>query len=151
MTEAQTHQNVVDYLKLQHKDVTFRTDFAAGIKMTPGQAVKHKKLQSSRAFPDLFIYEPRSGFHGLAIEIKKHGVTIKKKDGNYVKDPHIREQALMLYTLGTKGYLATFGVGFDHCKQIIDEYLALPKPNYTPPTYDISLPEPEPEDSDKPF
>ena len=150
MTEAQTHRNICDYLKLQYPEVIFRTDFASGMKLTVGQARKHASLQSGRSWPDLFIAEPRAGFHGLFIEVKKDGITIKKKDGNYVKDTHIREQALMLYTLGTHGYMATFGVGFDHCKQILDEYLGLPKPNYTPPEYDIQLPEPDPIDPNEP-
>ncbi len=152
-SEAELQRQICDYLKMQYREVVFRSDFASGMKLTPGQAVKHKSLQSSRAWPDLFLAEPRSGFHGLFIELKKEGTKLKKRDGHWISDPHIREQALMLHTLGTHGYFATFGVGFDHCKDIIDQYLALPKPNYTPPEYDVTLPEPSPKAADdgKPF
>lgn len=66
--EAILHQQVCQYLRMQYPDVIFRTDFAAGVKMTMGQAVRHKKLQSGKAYPDLFIAEPRyqKGIHEMA-------------------------------------------------------------------------------------
>lgn len=147
-SEEALHGQICDYLKLQYREVVFRSDHEAGRKRHPAEQGRIKRMNSSRAWPDLFLAEPRAGFHGLFIEIKKAGTRIKKQDGHYVADPHIREQALMLHTLGTHGYMATFGIGFDHCKDIIDEYLALPKPNYTPPEYNVTLPEPtnEPDD-----
>lgn len=147
-SEEAIHGQVCDYIRLQYPEVIFRSDHEAGRKRHPAEQGKIKRLNSSRAWPDLFLPEPRSGFHGLFVEIKRDGVRIKKADGNYVKDDHLREQALMLHTLGTHGYFATFGVGFDHCKQIIDEYLKLPKPNYTPPQYEVTLPEPSSEPDD---
>lgn len=147
-SEEALHGQICDYLKLQYREVVFRSDHEAGRKRHPAEQGRIKRMNSSRAWPDLFLAEPRAGFHGLFIEIKKEGTRIKKKDGHYVADPHVREQALMLHTLGTHGYFATFGVGFDHCKDIIDEYLALPKPNYTPPEYNVTLPEPTKEPDD---
>lgn len=143
MNEEIVHGQICDYIKLQYPEVVFRSDHEAGRKRHARDQARIKRLNSSRAWPDLFIAEPRRGFHGLFVEIKKDNVRIKTKKGDYVKDTHIREQALMLYTLGTHGFMATFGIGFDHCKQIIDEYLALPKPDYKPPKYDVELPEPE--------
>lgn len=67
MKEANVHYQVAQYLKHQYPQIIFRTDFAAGIKMTMGQAVKHKGLQSGKAYPDLFIAQPvriDSIFHG---------------------------------------------------------------------------------------
>lgn len=119
--EAILHQQVVDYLKLQYPDVIFRTDFASGIKMTMGQAVKHKRLQKSRAYPDLFIAEPRQGRSGLFIELK--AVTPYKATGELKTDKHLQEQDEMLKTLRNKGYRAGFAVGFDQAKSIIDNYL----------------------------
>ena len=52
------HLKVCDYLRKNYPNVLFRTDFSSGMKMTPGQAAKHKKFQKSRAWPDLFIAKP---------------------------------------------------------------------------------------------
>lgn len=122
--EALVHQYVCDYLKLQYPDVIFRTDFAAGIKMTVGQATKHKRMQHGRAYPDLFIAEPNGEYAGLFIELKNEGVKTHKKDGTLVSNPHIIEQARMLEMLQAKGYYASFASGFDQAKELIDEYLS---------------------------
>ncbi len=147
-TEAQLHQNIVDYLKLKYPEAIFRTDFAAGLKLSMAQATKHSKLQKSRAFPDLFIAEPRRGFHGLFIELKREGTQVQTKNGNWVSNKHIQEQALMLHSLGSRGYMATFGIGWDHTIGIIDEYLALEKPNYKPPEYSVEFPKPKTKEAD---
>lgn len=154
--EASVHYQVAQYLKSAYPKVIFRTDFAAGIKMTMGQAVKHASLQSGRAYPDLFIAEPKikiireehnfgrdersvwySTYSGLFIELKREGAKLKRdKDANKINkgdhkirkagdwfDQHIEEQATMLEELSRKGYCATFAVGFDEAKNIIDQYL----------------------------
>ena len=56
--EELLHLKVCDYLRKNYPDVLFRTDFSSGMKMSPGQAAKHKKFQKSRAWPDLFISKP---------------------------------------------------------------------------------------------
>lgn len=76
-------------------------------------------------------------YFGLYIEIKKDGTKLKRdkdakkilkgdtkirKKGDWF-DKYIEEQAGMLENLRARGYRAEFGVGFDECKQIIDEYL----------------------------
>lgn len=100
--------------------------------MTPGQAAKHKRLHPERGYPDLFIarhgeviFGPcndRRLVYGLYLEIKKDDEKLTKKDGSW-RTPHIAEQAEMLERLRQVGYKAEFGVGFEACKQIIDEYL----------------------------
>ena len=57
------------------------------------------------------------------MEIKTESNSPYKKDGTLKNDKHIKEQAEMLENLRARGYRAEFGVGFDECKQIIDEYL----------------------------
>lgn len=117
---------------LAYPCVLFRTDFAAGMKMTIGQAARHRRLQSGRAWPDLFIAQPAFNraakepddtvfFHGLFIELK--ATNIYKKDGSLRANPHVAEQAAMLERLRKLGYEARFAVGFDQAKQIIDDYL----------------------------
>lgn len=68
-SEASIHSQVAQYIKMQYPGVIFRTDFAAGIKMTMGQAMKHKGLQSGRAYPDLFIAKQKKGEHPLQEKI----------------------------------------------------------------------------------
>ena len=114
--EENLHLKVCDYLRKNYPDVLFRTDFSSGMKMTPGQAAKHKKFQKSRAWPDLFIAKPGqdvfrdsfSGekyhefFGGLFLELKAEGTKLYKKNGEMVANKHYREQAEMLKKITLK-------------------------------------------------
>lgn len=133
------HLKVCDYLRKNYPDVLFRTDFSSGMKMSPGQAAKHKKFQRKRAWPDLFIAE--SGFvefkedglighlrkNGMFLELKADGVKLYKKDGTLRKNKHIEEQAEILDKLNESGYYAQFAVGYDEAIRIITDYLGKPK------------------------
>lgn len=130
MTELELQAMVADYLRLQYPEVLFHSDFGSGIKLTPGQAVKQKRLQGGRrAWPDLFIAESKVDpidlikYSGLMIELKRPDVKIYKKNGELVANEHIREQAALLGELRQRGYVAEFACGFDEAKKIIDEYL----------------------------
>lgn len=125
MTEHQLYEQIARYLQLQYPDVIYRFDLASDLKLTMGQASKHKRLHPRRGYPDLFIAEPVHKWHGLYIEIKRDGESPLKKDGTLKAGQHIKEQHEMLVELERKGYRAVFGVGFDQCKQIIDDYLKL--------------------------
>lgn len=138
-SEHNLYEQIARYLQLQYPDVIYRFDIAADLKLTMGQAAKHKRLHPERGYPDLFIAKTKeikvktvlgSGYSlveikplgGLYIEIKKDGEKLTKKDGSW-RTPHIAEQAEALEKLRARGYKAEFGVGFSECKQIIDEYL----------------------------
>lgn len=139
--EELLHLKVCDYLRKNYPDVLFRTDFSSGMKMTPGQAAKHKKFQKSRAWPDLFIAKSEqevfrdsfSGdkyyefFAGLFLELKAEGTKLYKKNGEMVANKHYQEQAEMLEKLRSSGYIAEFAIGYDQAIQIITEYLGKPK------------------------
>ena len=112
---------VCNYLRLQYPNILFNSDLS-GIKLTMGQAVKAKKLRSSKGFPDLVVYEPRGRYCGLFIELKREGEKIINKKGELVSD-HLREQDEIIQKLNLKGYLACFAIGFDEAKNIIDMYL----------------------------
>lgn len=143
ISEENIHQQVANYLRMQYPGILFRTDFAAGLKMTMGQAVKHKTLQAGRAWPDLFIAAPmyrnqKQDFYGLFIELKKDGTKLKRdkdakkplKGENFIRqagdwfNQHIEEQAAVLQLLGMQGYCVSFAIGFDDAKGLIDKYLA---------------------------
>ena len=133
------HLRICDYLRKNYPDVLFRTDFSSGMKMSPGQAAKHKKFQKSRAWPDLFIAESgvvefkEDGLiahlrkNGMFLELKAEGTRLYKKDGTLRKNKHIEEQSEMLDKLNESGYYARFAVGYDQAIFEIQEYLGEPK------------------------
>ena len=146
MTELELQMQVADYLRLRYPNVLFHSDYGSGLRLTPGQAVKQKRLQGGRrAWPDMFIAEPMARkidlskdspfdktakllmYAGLMIELKRPDVKIYKKNGELVTNSHIREQAAVLDELRKCGYKAEFACGFDEAKKIIDEYLGDPE------------------------
>jgi len=127
--EALLQEHVAQYLRLQYPSVLFHSDYGSGVRLTPGQAMRQKRMNGGRrAWPDLFIAESvvaedGRGAYGLFIELKKEGARLKKKNGEWAS-PHLAEQAEMLENLRNKGYRAEFAVGFDEAKKILDDYLA---------------------------
>jgi hypothetical protein len=118
---------VSTYLRLQYPKVIFHFDYA-GLNLSKAQAGKMKAMQGERGFPDLCIYKRKSDivlnnhFNALFIELKKEGERIFKKNGAPASD-HIAEQVAMIERLNKEGYYATFCVGFDEAKSLIDWYL----------------------------
>lgn len=136
--EHQLYEQIARYILLQYPDVCYRFDLAADLKLTIGQATKHKRLHPRRGYPDLFIAEPaprcidgswKHEWHGLFIEIKKDGTRLKKKNGEWASE-HIAEQAAMLEDLEDRGYRAEFAVGFEKAVNIIDDYLEVKYENF---------------------
>ncbi len=122
MTEKELHIQICDYLRLQYPLVRFSSNFGSGMKMTMGQASIQKRQQSHRGYPDLFIIAPSKQYSGLFIEIKKEGEKIFKKDGKTYKSEHLESQAEYIDYLNENGFYATFGIGFDEIRKIIDDY-----------------------------
>lgn len=110
-------------MQIYHKDVIYRFDLSADLKLTKGQASKHKRLHPNRGYPDLFIAEPNGKYSGLYLEIKREGTSVFKKDGTLRKDEHLREQFDTLKKLILKGYKANFAVGYDDTIKQIEDYL----------------------------
>ncbi len=121
--EESLHSAVVRYVVHQYPDLILRTDYASGLRMTMGQALKNKSLQTCSKWPDIQICRASNGYTGLFIELKKEGASPFKKDGTLRKCPHTEAQWVTLQRLSAEGYLAVFGVGFDSVKKIIDDYL----------------------------
>ena len=123
--ESTIHKQICDYIRLQYPDVMFVTDLS-GIKLTIGQAVKLKSLRSTRAWPDLFIAQPNSTYHGMFLEIKRDVSQIYRKDGSLKANiQHVREQNDVLSELCDRRYYAVFACGFDEAKLLIDKYMKL--------------------------
>ena len=120
--EFSEQKSLCQYISLQYPDVIFASDLS-GIRLPQGLANKIKSLKCGRGIPDLFIYEPKGGYAGLAIELKATGVVTHKKDGSLLSNDHLKEQEEMLLKLSEKGYLALFCIGFDNAKIIVDAYM----------------------------
>ena len=82
-SEHNLYEQIARYLQLQYPNVIYRFDVGADLKLTMGQAAKHKRLHPERGYPDLFIAESSTniwnspvrewGLHfGLYIEIKSN-------------------------------------------------------------------------------
>ena len=127
--EHQLYEKIARYLQTEYPDVIYRFDIAADLKLTKGQAAKHKRLHPKRGYPDLFIanrhydLENCVDYHGLYLEIKAEGNSPFKKDGSLKKDEHLEEQWEMLQELEKRGYVARFATGFEQAKKLIDDYL----------------------------
>lgn len=126
--EQDIHLAVAKYIKYQHPRVLFNSDMS-GVKMGLRQSVVAKSLRSiSFKMPDLQIMRehrgPRKHYNGLMIEIKDpeaSGVIYSKKD-QFIK--HADDQRLSLLMLDACDYCATFGIGTQHCMEIIETYLS---------------------------
>tara|TARA_X000001382_G_scaffold130858_1_gene127339 strand:+ start:10684 stop:11004 length:321 start_codon:yes stop_codon:yes gene_type:complete len=98
------------YLDIKHNKI-FYNGSAGGMRTFLSVAIRMKATGYQAGFPDLFIYEPRNGYHGLAIELKVKG--------NYASD----KQKKIIKTLNDKGYKAEICTGLDEAIDTIDNYL----------------------------
>ena len=119
--EYQLYKNVAAYLRLQYPRVMYHFDLT-GVNLSKAQAGMTKAIQHCSGYPDLFIIEPRGGYHGLYLELKAEGTRLYKRNYEMASD-HIKQQSRVLYDLRAKGYEALFAVGFDEAKELIDKYL----------------------------
>ena len=122
-TELSVHNQVCKYLKAQYPNVMFLSDFAAGMKMSIGMATRQNVQKSDHAFPDIMVFEPRNGYHGLFIEVKRDDSIFYSGTRAIKSNQHVKDQQDCIFNLLAKGYMADFGCGFDECKKIIDNYL----------------------------
>ena len=111
--EAELRRMLARWLQYQYPNVIYRFDLAADLKLTMGQARKHKELHPKRGYPDLFIAEPRGKYHGMYVELKADGNSPYKRNGELKKSEHLIEQEVMLNKLNSRGYAAEFACGFD--------------------------------------
>jgi hypothetical protein len=108
--EDSVQKAVINYLKYAYPTVLYCAS-AGGVRTSYKQAVKMKQTGYVKGFPDLFIYESRNGYNGLAIELK----TLKG-----VASPEQKEWNKRLIE---RGYSAHICKGFDAAIQVIDAYL----------------------------
>ena len=109
-SEANQQEIVIKYLRLAYPTALYCAS-AGGMRTSYLQAIKMKRTGYVKGFPDLFIYEPRGEFHGLAIEMKK------------VKGSKIEpEQVQWQEQLRNRNYCSYICKGSEEAIKRIDEY-----------------------------
>jgi hypothetical protein len=109
-SESNQQEIVIKYLRLAYPDALYCAS-AGGMWTSDSQRIKMARTGYVKGFPDLFIYEPRGEYHGLAIEMKK------EKGGT--ASP---EQKRWQEQLRNRGYCSYICKGKDEAIKIIDEY-----------------------------
>lgn len=108
--------------------VDFYNDWSAGAFLTHGQNVARAAVASKNGWVDIFIAEPRGGYHGLFIELKKEGERVYLKDGKTLSShSQIQKEGKFLERMRAKGYKAEFGIGYHSTMRIIDNYIGVKK------------------------
>ena len=109
MKEYQLQKAICKYLDL--RGVLYCGSMGGNYQPHVSVRMRAKKSGYKRGFPDLFLYEPRGKFHGLAIELKVG------------KNRATKEQLWWRNELNEKGYVAEICTGIDETLEIINRYL----------------------------
>ncbi len=109
MKEYQLQKAVCKYLDLQN--VLYCGSMGGQYQVHFSQRIKAKKSGYKKGFPDLFIYEPRGSYHGLAIELKT--------GYNKASKPQLYWQKELI----KRGYKAEICTGIDEALDTINTYL----------------------------
>ena len=108
MKEYQLQKAVCKYLDLQ--GYLYCASMNGQYQVHMSQRIKAKKSGYKKGFPDLFIYEPRANYHGLAIELKV-GYNKATNEQRWWRD-QLRE----------RGYMAEICTGIDETLKQIQDY-----------------------------
>jgi hypothetical protein len=109
--EQKLQKAVCKYLKLQYPEAFFNGSLGGQYQKYYSQRKKKSESGYQKGFPDLFIYEVKSGWSGLAIELKVKG--------NYPSE----HQKRVLNILNEKGFKAIVCTGIDEAIFEIDKYM----------------------------
>ena len=111
MSEARLQKSIITYLRLRYPRVLFCASLGGQFQPYQSQRQKAKDTGYQPGFPDLFIYESKSKYHGLAIEIKTE------------KGRPTKLQKQWIDNLNSKGYCARICRGWNEIIQTIDSYM----------------------------
>ena len=126
-TEEQELQQIVNWFKLQYPNYIIKTNYDH-FKSSVWHAKRLNALNTQiKGYPDIFIPIIRKNatggvYGGLYIEFKRTGEKILNKSQG-LKTDHLKNQNAMLQKLYDSGYYATFGLGFENTKEIINNYI----------------------------
>tara|TARA_R100000657_G_C4681874_1_gene131245 strand:- start:2595 stop:2945 length:351 start_codon:yes stop_codon:yes gene_type:complete len=116
MTKAQLKEydlQVMICKYLDSKDVLYCGSMGGQYQLYHSVRIKAKKTGYKSGFPDLFIYEPRGQYCGLAIELKVGYNKASKKQKDWIDQ------------LNKRNYCAMVCNGWNETIKTIDKYLGL--------------------------
>ena len=111
MSESRLQSEVVKYIQLQYPKARYCASLGGQYQPFQSQRNRARRTGYSKGFPDLFIYEARNGYHGLALEIKT------------IKGRATKEQKEWIESLNERGYKAAVVKGLPEILNCIDSYL----------------------------
>lgn len=109
-SEAAVQMAIVKYIRFQYPFALYCAT-AGGVKTSFMQAARLKMTGYVAGVPDLLIFEPCNGFHGLMIEVKKDKNSYPTK-----------QQKQWMDDLNKRGYSAHVCKSFEDAKTVIDKY-----------------------------
>ncbi len=146
-TEDKEQTQLINQLRSEYPNLLILGDIA-GSYLLPSQREAAYDNRSGRGMPDIYIFTRKLGYTGLAIEFKKTGKKIKRKDGKLLKNEHLSNQNEMLLRFQSEGWLSGFCIGKLNAYETIVNYLEsyhkfpyLIKPVYTPKSEDSESPD----------
>jgi hypothetical protein len=110
-SEYTIQKSIIELLDLKAPRLLYCAS-AGGVRTSLAEARRMKATGYKKGFPDLFFYEPRQGFNGLAIELKKPGGS---------PTPHQKQWKA---DLEARGYKAVVAKGRQACLDVINSYFA---------------------------
>lgn len=115
MSEERLQSEVVRYIQLQYPKARYCASLGGQYQPYQSQRNRARRTGYSKGFPDLFIYEARNGYNGLALEIKT------------IKGRATKEQKEWIAALQKRNYKAEICKGLPAILQLIDDYLSKDK------------------------
>lgn len=112
---------VVAHLRTFHPDVLVAA-VPNGGKRSKTEAARLKAEGVLPGYPDLLIDEPRVGYHGLRIEMKRE----RGPKGGTAHTPTTADQRRVHALLRARGYGVSVCYGAAEAIAVIEDYLALP-------------------------
>lgn len=109
-SEENVQTRIIKYIKYAYPNTLYCAS-AGGMRTSFRQAIKMKRTGYIAGFPDLFIYEPKGEYKGLAIEVKTD------------KGQASPQQRWWRDELIKRGYCAYICRGYDATIQAIDAYM----------------------------
>lgn len=119
--EDKLQNSIIKYVLFQY-NVTAIPNNTEG-KKTPFERYKFEFMGGRKGVLDLFVPIIAGGYGGLFLELKPDGRKVFKKNGDVLKNDTLIAQNKTIKKLLQQGYYATFAVGFDQTKEIIDKYV----------------------------
>ena len=110
-SEYTIQKSIIELLDLKAPRLLYCAS-AGGVRTSLAEARRMKATGYKKGFPDLFFYEPRQGFNGLAIELKKPGGS---------PTPHQKQWKA---DLEARGYKAVVAKGRQACLDVIKSYFS---------------------------